>query len=100
MTPAALPPAKKVVKHLALQYLNPKLLQSVAQKGVEAVDDVVPELEVELSISDLLLPTLVVDEGNFITIRLDDVLPVPEEWSLREGSEKDLNTSLFSVIYI
>jgi hypothetical protein len=94
MTSIATPPAKRVVKHLSLQYLNTKLLQTVAQKGVEAVEDVVPELEIELSISELLLSPQVVEEGNFITIRLDDVLPVPEEWSLREGTEKDLNTSI------
>lgn len=92
MTSVATPPAKKFSKSLSLQYLNPKLL--VAQKGVEAVEDVIPELEIELSISDLLLSPQVVDEGNFMTIKLDDVLPVPEEWSLREGSEKDLNTSM------
>lgn len=83
-------PDTRVSKHLPLAYVSPKLLQSGPPGGQEDV----PELEIDLEISALLVAPEAIEEGNFITLKLDDVFPLPEEWSLREGTEKDLNSSM------
>ena len=33
------------------------------------------------------------EDGNFINIKIDDLFPLPEEWSTKEGNKKDLNSS-------
>ncbi|KAJ3056144.1 Cilia- and flagella-associated protein 70 [Rhizophlyctis rosea] len=77
-----------------ITYLNPRLLAP----GKNEVEDPnkIPEFEVEVSISEPLIPPEVVEQGNFITLKVEDVVPVPDEWSLKEGMEKDLNSSAHS----
>jgi hypothetical protein len=53
----------------------------------------IPELEVEIVLSKPLIPQEVMELGNFIIFKPEDMLPLPEEWSLKEGNEKDINSS-------
>lgn len=46
-----------------------------------------------MSISKLLIEPEVVEAGTFLTFKVEDALPVPEEWTLKEGTEKDMNSS-------
>ena len=69
---------------VALVYLNPKLLLAD------------PFLLATVSLDKPLISELDMAEGNFMTIKLDDCWPVPDEWTLKEGNEKDLGSCLFS----
>ncbi|KAJ3155384.1 Cilia- and flagella-associated protein 70 [Geranomyces michiganensis] len=75
-----------------IAYVNTRLL------GKDADDParIGPDLDVEVLISRPLVQPEVVEAGTFLTFRVDDVAPVPEEWSCKEGNEKDLNSNLYS----
>ncbi|KAJ3217632.1 Cilia- and flagella-associated protein 70 [Clydaea vesicula] len=102
----SLPPELFLQKKIPVNYLNQKLLalpnlpanakNNATAAQVVNEEDLIPEIEVQISLSSLLLDPEVVDNGNFIHLKVDDVYPVPEEWSLREGTEKDLNTNVFT----
>jgi hypothetical protein len=63
-------------------YTNPKLL-----------GDVQPEIDVEITISKPIIPLSDQALGSFVTLRFEDLFPIPEEWTLKEPNEKDLNSS-------
>jgi hypothetical protein len=69
---------------LPLNYLNPKMLTP----GQE-----IPSIELEIGISKPLLSVEAIQKGVFAKISLDTLSPVPEDWTLREGNEKDPNSS-------
>ncbi|TPX60566.1 hypothetical protein PhCBS80983_g01686 [Powellomyces hirtus] len=75
-----------------IAYLNTRLL------GKDADDParIGPDFDVEVSISRPLIQPEVVEAGTFLTFKVDDVAPVPEEWSCKEGNEKDLNSNIYS----
>ena len=83
------PPLTLYQATLPISYNNIKLLSTVSGASTLAP----PELDVEFCISKPILESSNADGGNFITFKLDDVFPLPEEWTLKEGNEKDLNTS-------
>ena len=71
-------------------YLNPKLLPPPSKEGDPSN---APEITIEASISNPLIAPEIVEAGNFISFKLLDMYPVPEDWTLKEGTEKDLNSS-------
>ncbi|KAJ3196420.1 Cilia- and flagella-associated protein 70 [Irineochytrium annulatum] len=89
-----LPPPMLVTKDtLSISYLNPRLLPPPPKDG-ETPN--LPELTFEASLSKPLIPPDVVENGNFITVKLDDTFPVPDEWTLKEGTEKDMNSNIYN----
>jgi hypothetical protein len=74
---------------LVINYTNPKLL---------APNQEVPCLKIELSLTKPLLSAEAILNGIFANISLDTLHPLPEDWSIREGSEKDLNSSIINLI--
>jgi len=79
-----------ITKTASINYINPRLLP--ATKGDEDLAKL-PEFTVEVTISNFLIDPEIVEHGNFINLHLNELYPVPEEWSLKEGTEKDLNSS-------
>jgi hypothetical protein len=53
----------------------------------------VPVLHIEISLSRALLSPTQLSSSVFMNIHLFDLKPVLEEWTLREASEKDPNSS-------
>ncbi|KAI8835610.1 hypothetical protein BJ741DRAFT_607390 [Chytriomyces cf. hyalinus JEL632] len=86
-------PQLSIRETLSINYLNPKLLPPPAKEGDPNNQ---PELTVEVSLSGPLIPPEVVEQGNFLYFRLDDLFPVPDEWTLKDGNEKDLNSNIYS----
>ncbi|KAI8838398.1 hypothetical protein BC829DRAFT_447402 [Chytridium lagenaria] len=80
-----IPPPLSFKESLPITYLNPR-------RGVHNQ----PEIMFEAMLSKPLLAPEVVENGNFLTIRLEDVFPVPDEWTLKEGTEKDLNSNIYT----
>jgi hypothetical protein len=73
---------------IPIVYLNSKLLASSTEK--------IPEVTVEISISRPLISTEALQHGVFVSISIDDMQPLPEEWSTKEANDKDLNSNLYS----
>ncbi|KAI9339399.1 hypothetical protein BDR26DRAFT_837865 [Obelidium mucronatum] len=86
-------PSLSVKETTSFAYLNPKLLPPPPKEGDPNNQ---PEITVEVSLSAPLLAPEVVEQGNFMYIKLEDLYPVPDEWSLKEGNEKDLNSNIYS----
>ncbi|KAJ3324059.1 Cilia- and flagella-associated protein 70 [Boothiomyces sp. JEL0866] len=55
-----------------------------------------PTISIEVTLSKPLIPTQVLQNGIFATLKPEEVYPVPEDWSLREGNEKDPNSNLYT----
>jgi len=92
-----------ITKTIPINYLNPRLLPT--PKGDEDPQKMLPEFTVEVTISNFLIDPEVIEHGNFINLHLNEIYPVPEEWSLKEGTEKDLNSSknikkIFFILFI
>ncbi|KAJ1542222.1 hypothetical protein HK405_010123 [Cladochytrium tenue] len=85
----ALLPALSRKENAVFSYLNPRLLPPPSKDG----EQLLPELAVEVSISNPLIRPEAIEAGNFITFSPEDFLPVPDEWTTKEGTEKDLNSS-------
>ena len=66
-------------------YTNNKLLHP----GTE-----VPEMELQISISRPILSEPE-QSGSIVSFTIQEVYPVPEEWTLKEGSDKDLNSNIY-----
>ncbi|KAJ3214771.1 Cilia- and flagella-associated protein 70 [Dinochytrium kinnereticum] len=88
-----LPPPLSFKESLPIGYLNARLLPAPSKEGEPNNQ---PEILFEVSLSRPLLSPEVVENGNFVTIKLDDVFPVPDEWTLKEGTEKDLNSNIYT----
>ena len=84
------PPPLHLKETVPITYNNLKLLPPPSKDGEIAN---LPEITIEASISCPLIDPEVAEAGNFLTIKLDDLHPVPEEWTLKEGTEKDMNSS-------
>jgi len=82
-----------ITKTAPINYLNPRLLP--ATKGDDDLAKL-PEFTVEVTISNFLIDPEFVEHGNFINLHLNEIYPVPDEWSLKEGTEKDLNSNIYS----
>ena len=80
------PPPVYVKESFPINYVNPKMLPTEPVK-------IVPECTVEISLSRPVLTQEELQNGIFATVKLDDISPLPEELTLREGNEKDLTTS-------
>ncbi|KAJ8327947.1 hypothetical protein QVD99_006319 [Batrachochytrium dendrobatidis] len=78
-------------KTVQIDYLNPKLLLTSPEAS-----KLVSECTIEISLSRPLLTSYDISHGNFVKLRIDDVYPIPDEWTTKEGSEKDLNSNVFS----
>jgi len=83
-----------ITKTAPIIYLNPRLLPSNTKGDDELTKG--PEFTVEVTISNFLIDPEIIEHSNFINLHLGEVYPVPEEWSLKEGSEKDLNSNIYS----
>ncbi|KAI9098181.1 hypothetical protein DFS34DRAFT_619887 [Phlyctochytrium arcticum] len=90
--PAPPPPPLSFKATVPIVYANPKLLGKDAEDPTKAG----PEIEVEVTISRPLIQPEVVENGMFINIKVDDVFPVPDEWGMKEGNEKDLNSNIYT----
>jgi hypothetical protein len=77
---------------LPIIYLNPKMLAPPG-KNENVEDFIKPEFHIMASISKPLVPPEIMEHSNFITFKIEDLLPVPEEWTLKEGNENNLNSS-------
>ncbi len=69
---------------LPFVYANPKMLTANQDP---------PSVSVEISISRPILTPALLASSIFLTLLLEDVKPVPDEWTLKDGNEKDLNSS-------
>ncbi|KAI8911084.1 hypothetical protein EDD86DRAFT_246421 [Gorgonomyces haynaldii] len=69
---------------VSINYANPKMLQPQDK----------PEVVLEISLSKALIEPSVMAKGVFATLELKDMYPLPEDWTLKEGNEKDLNSSI------
>ncbi|KAJ3101698.1 Cilia- and flagella-associated protein 70 [Phlyctochytrium planicorne] len=87
------PPPLSFKDSVSITYLNSRLLPGASKDGEPSN---LPELFFEASLSKPLIPPEVVENGNFITFKLDDLFPVPDEWTLKEGTEKDLNSNIYT----
>lgn len=67
-----------------INYTNPKML------GQDR-----PEFELAFELSQMLVKPADMESGNFINLKFDEMYPVPDEWTLKEGNEKDLNSSTY-----
>lgn len=74
-----------ITQNLPVTFLNQK----------SPMDVKLCEISVEISLSRALIDPVSLQNGVFAKIIVEDMYPVPEEWSLKEGNEKDLNSSLF-----
>ncbi|KAH6577787.1 hypothetical protein BASA60_003863 [Batrachochytrium salamandrivorans] len=72
-------------------YSNAKLLVSLPEFQRTA-----PECVVEVLLSRPLLSHNDFINGNFVNLHIDSVYPVPDEWNVKESSEKDLNSNIFT----
>lgn len=52
-----------------------------------------PALTVEFALSRPLLSVPLLTNSAFLTLTTEDVRPVPDDWTLKDGNEKDLTTS-------
>ncbi|KAJ3008042.1 UNVERIFIED_CONTAM: Cilia- and flagella-associated protein 70, partial [Siphonaria sp. JEL0065] len=86
-------PSLAVKETTTFSYLNPKLLPPPPKEGDPNNQ---PEITIDVLLSAPLLAPEVVEQGNFMYIKLEDLYPVPEEWTLKEGNEKDLNSNIYS----
>ncbi|KAI8802085.1 hypothetical protein BJ742DRAFT_873493 [Cladochytrium replicatum] len=89
-----IPPSLSFVESIPVAYMNPKLL--APPKGDEDPPKSGPELIIEVSISKPLLDAEMIEGGNFMHLKIEDVCPVPDEWTLKEGTDKDLNSNIYS----
>jgi len=80
-----------ITKTVPINYLNPRLIPANTKGDDELTK--LPEFTVEVTISNFLIDPEVIEHGNFINLHINELYPVPEEWSLKEGTEKDLNSS-------
>jgi len=71
---------------IPLVYTNTKILQP----GSES-----PEIRLQISLSRPILSENG-ESGSIVSFSVYDIYPVPEEWSLKEGNEKDLNSNIFT----
>lgn len=55
-----------------------------------------PEISVEVSLSAPLIAPQLLQQGLFASFKVEDVLPVPEDWSVREGNEKDACSNIYN----
>jgi hypothetical protein len=76
---------------LPIAYSNPKMLT----QNQEA-----PCISIQVSLNRPIIPVSKLRGGIFASLNLDDLYPVPEDWSLREGNEKDINSSSLRLIKI
>ncbi|KAJ3355461.1 Cilia- and flagella-associated protein 70 [Entophlyctis luteolus] len=86
-------PDLQINQPVPISYLNPKLLPAPPKEGEPSN---LPEFCIEISLSAPLIAPEVVEQGNFLSFKLEDMFPVPEEWTLKEGNEKDLNSNIYS----
>ncbi|KAI8821418.1 uncharacterized protein EV422DRAFT_528079 [Fimicolochytrium jonesii] len=93
-TPDTPPPAPPLTfqQTQPITYTNTRLL------GKDADDParIGPDFEIVVGISRPLIAPEVVEQGTFLALKVNDVAPVPEEWSTKEGNEKDLNSNIYS----
>eukprot|EP00842_Homolaphlyctis_polyrhiza_P007011 jgi/Hompol1/89/HPOL_005219-RA len=78
-------------ENLPIVYANPKLL-APSPESLKST----PECTLEVVLSRPLLRPDEIMNGNFVAVRVEDVYPVPDEWTTKEGNEKDLNSNLFT----
>jgi len=74
-----------ITKTAPINYLNPRLLP--ATKGDDDLAKL-PEFTVEVTISNFLIDPEFVEHGNFINLHLNEIYPVPDEWSLNKALKK------------
>jgi hypothetical protein len=63
------------------------------EDGKKEADKQYPELKIQVNVSRPVLTQKAMNSGRFISILMKHMLPVPDEWSLKEPVEKDLNSS-------
>ena len=74
---------------IPIVYSNQKML---------AANQEVPAVNVEFTLSRPLLSGPLLSNSTFLTLTAEDLRPVPEDWTLRDGNEKDLNSSKISLL--
>ncbi|KAJ1551557.1 Cilia- and flagella-associated protein 70, partial [Nowakowskiella sp. JEL0078] len=82
-----------------LKHLGPSNPTGKNANAVATEDDLsakLPEFEVEVSLSRPLFLQDALEAGNFITFKFDDMFPLPDEWSLKEGTDKDITSNIFT----
>ncbi|TPX41837.1 hypothetical protein SeLEV6574_g05897 [Synchytrium endobioticum] len=55
-----------------------------------------PTMDIDVSLSKVLIPPADWDTGVLFTLTIADVAPVPDEWSTKEASERDLNSNIYT----
>lgn len=84
---------------LPIVYANTKLLgPDTTTKVVGSVEVKIPEIILEISISRPLIEATALQHGVFVNLNIEDLHPLPEEWSIKEGNDKDLNSSNYLLI--
>ena len=77
--------------NLPIAYVNSKMLNADSQP---------PQIEIQCSLTEPLLDANNMTQGNFAHVQINDILNLPEEWTLKEPSEKDLTSSKNTNTYI
>ncbi|KAL7747637.1 hypothetical protein RI367_006926 [Sorochytrium milnesiophthora] len=85
---------------IPIVYANSKMLVDTAASNQKLLSSdnttgLVPDLDVEVMLDRPLIEESELAQGNFLTIRPWELLPVPEEWSHKDAVEKDLNSNLY-----
>jgi hypothetical protein len=65
------------------------------EDGKREADKQYPELKIQVNVSRPIITQKAMNSGRFISILMKHMLPVPDEWTLKEPVEKDLNSSNF-----
>lgn len=73
-----------------ITYINTKLLPATLTSSTQ------PELTLTTSLSVPLLMDKEIGEGNFVGLRVADLIGLPEEWTVKEGTEKDLGSNIYT----
>jgi hypothetical protein len=57
--------------------------------------DAGPEVEVEIQLSRPVFSADTLESGNIMTLKIEDMVNLPDDWTLKEGNDKDPQSSMF-----
>ncbi|TPX37150.1 hypothetical protein SmJEL517_g01059 [Synchytrium microbalum] len=79
-------PELSFVETITWTYVTPKMVA-----GSDA-----PLVDIELSLSKCLVSPADWEAGNLVAFTIADMAPVPDEWTTKEGSDRDPNSNIYT----